>query len=413
MNKNVRLLGVASAVRLLGAAMVYPFLSLYLKNVAGLGYAEIGALLVLVAVLPLAVTPFGGLITDRAGRRRVFIAGLTGEAASVFLIAVSMRFELVAGILFGGAMAGVAGSIAQPAIQAYVADLTDVKDRTMAYTWVRIGFNVGFTLGVAAGGVLIGFIGYPETALVTTGILVGGVVFILIMLDPSPYDAARSRGASLAEAPRPASRPGSFRASLRILAADRTFLVLYFASVFSGLIYGNWGTTFVLYSNTILFVPTGILGLALALNGVIVIFGQMPTTKLMTGRKHTYSAVLAVVLMGASFVALGGISLVAGGALVAVFTFVVLLTIGENLGAIPSMTLASNVAPATEIGNYNGVFGMFNGIGGSISPLLGGLVLAYVASPLAEWLILAIPCVPAILLFQWVGRRIPLAANTV
>ena len=260
---------------------------------------------------------------------------------------------------------------------------------------------------------LIGFIGYPETALVTTGILVGGVVFILIMLDPSPYDAARSRGASLAEAPRPASRPGSFRASLRILAADRTFLVLCFASVFSGLIYGNWGTTFVLYSNTILFVPTGILGLALALNGVIVIFGQMPTTKLMTGRKHTYSAVLAVVLMGASFVALGGISLVAGGALVAVFTFVVLLTIGENLGAIPSMTLASNVAPATEIGNYNGVFGMFNGIGGSISPLLGGLVLAYVASPLAEWLILAIPCVPAILLFQWVGRRIPLAANTV
>ncbi len=413
LNKNVRLLGVAAAVRLLGAAMVYPFLSLYFKNVVGLGYAEIGALLVLVAVLPLAVSPFGGLITDRAGRRRVFLAGLTGEAASVFLMAVSMRFELVAGVLLGGTMAGVAGSLAQPAIQAYVADMTDVKERTMGYTWVRIGFNVGFTVGVAVGGVLIGFVGFPDTALVTTAILVGGIIFMLVMLDPSPYDLARSKGSFLAEAAHPAARPGSFRESLRILAADRTFLILCFASLASGLIYGNWGTTFILFTNTVLLVPTGILGIALALNGVIVVFAQMPMTKMMTGRKHTYSAVLAVVLMGASFLALGGISLVTGAALVAVFTFVVLLTLGENMGAIPSMTLASNVAPATEIGNYNGVFGMFNGIGSSISPLLGGIVLATVANPLGVWALLAIPCIPAILLFQWAGRRIPIAANTV
>ncbi|MDG6919962.1 MAG: MFS transporter [Nitrososphaerota archaeon] len=413
MDKNVRLLGVASAVRLLGAAMVYPFLSLYFKNVVGLGYAEIGALLVLVAVLPLAVTPFGGLITDRAGRRRVFIMGLSGEAASVLLMALSMRIEMVPGVLLGGTMAGVSGSVAQPAIQAYVADMTDLKDRTVAYTWVRIGFNVGFTVGVSAGGVLIGFVGYPQTALVTAAILASGVVFMLLMLDPSPYDVARSRGGPSPGAARPAARPGSLRESLRVLAADRTFLILCLASLFSGMVYGHWGTTFVLFTNTILLVPTGILGIALALNGVIVIFAQMPMTKMMRGRKHTYAAVLAVVLMGASFLALGGISLEAGGALVAVFTFVVLITLGENMGAIPSMTLASNVAPATEIGNYNGVFGMFNGIGGSLSPLIGGFVLATVANPLAVWAILAVPCVPAVILYRWAGGRIPAAANTV
>jgi MFS family permease len=410
LNKNVRLLGFASGVRLLGVAMVYPFLSLYFKNVAGLGYAVIGALMLLVSVLPLAVSPFGGLVTDRMGRKNVFLAGLGGEAASVLLVALSMQSDFVAGVLVGGALSGVAGSIAQPAIQAYVADLTDVSERTMAYTWVRIGFNAGFTVGVLLGGVLIGFLGFPDTALTTAAILASMVLFMLLALDPSPYDAALARGAVPLE---PAVGPGSMSESVRLLAKDRTFLVLCVASLFSSMVYGHWSTTFILFANTVLGVPYAVLATALALNGLIVILGQFPTTRLMAGRKHTYSAILAVAMMGVAFVALGGISLFPGLALVAVFTFVVFLTLGENLSAIPSMTLPSNVAPTTEVGNYNGVFGLFLGIGGSLSPLLGGVALASFSNPLVLWLLLAVPCVPSVLLFRWTGRRIPRGANTV
>ena len=317
------------------------------------------------------------------------------------------------GVLVGGALAGVAGSLAQPAIQAYVADMTDIPGRTMAYTWVRIGFNGGFTAGVAMGGVLIGFIGFPETAFVTTAILASGVIFIFLMLDPSPYDVARSRGALHPENAAPAAGPGSFRESLVILARDKVFLVLCVGELFASLAYGNWSTTFPLFTNTVLLVPYAVLGVALALNGVIVVIGQAPMTSMMTGQKHTYSAILAVVLMGVSFLVLGGVSLVAGLAVVAVFAFVVLLTLGENLGAIPSMTLASNVAPSTEIGSYNGVFGLFQGIGSSMSPLMGGIVLGAFGNHLLVWAILAIPCIPAIVLFQWVGTRIPAAKNTI
>ena len=411
MNKNVRLLGFGAGVRLFGAAMVYPFLSLYLKNVAGVGYAEIGVLILVVSAVPLAASPFGGLIADRVGRRRVFLLSLGGEAASVLLIAISMVRGSVAGVLLGGGLAGVAESTAGPAVSAYVADMTEVAQRSMAYTWVRIGFNAGFTVGVALGGVLIGFLGFANTGLLAVGILAFSTIFLFVTLDPSPYDLARSHGAEVtARAP---ARPGSFIQSFRALANDKTFLVLCVASLFSGLVYGNWGTTFPLFTNTVLLIPYAILGVALALNGVIVVFGQTPITKLMAGRKHTFSAILAVVMMGASFLALGGISLFSGAAIVAVFAFVALLTIGENLGAIPSMTLASNVAPATEIGSYNGVFNLFNGIGNSFSPLAGGIVLSSIANPLTVWVILAIPCIPAILLYGWVGHRIPAAANTI
>ena len=413
MDRNVRLLGLGAGVRLFGAAMVYPYLSLYLKNVAGVGYAEIGALILLVSIVPLGVTPFGGLIADRAGRRKVFLLALAGEAGSVFLIAVSMTQNSIAGVLLGGALAGVAGSAAQPAISAYVADLSVLSERTMAYTWVRIGFNGGFTLGVALGGSLIGFLGFPNTGFLAAGILIVSTVFLFATLDPSPYDLKMAKGDAPLTTGGAQSGPGSLRESVRILARDRTFLVLCVAGLLSGVVYGNWSTTFPLFSNTILDVPYAILGVALALNGAIVFFGQTPMTRLMKGRTHTLSALLATVLMALSFVVLGGVSLVAGGAVVAVFAFVVILTIGENLGAIPSMTLPSNMAPPSEIGSYNGAFGLFSGIGGSFAPFFGGLVLASVLNPLAIWLILAIPCFPAVILFAWLGGRIAKAANTV
>ncbi len=413
MNRNVRLLGLGAGVRLFGASMVYPYLSLYFKNVTGIGYAEIGALILLVSVFPLTVSPFGGMIADRVGRRRVFLLSLGGEAASVFLIAASMAGSSIVGVLAGGALAGVCGSIAGPAISAYVADLApQLSERTMAYTWVRIGFNAGFTVGVALGGSLIGFLGFPNTGILAAGILAAATLFLLATLEPSPYDVVMAHGDTAAVAAA-TSKPGSIRDSFKVLGKDRKFLVLCLGGLFTSLVYGHWSTTFPLFSNTVLLVPYGMLGIALALNGAIVVFGQNPMTRLMRGRMHTFSAVVAILLMGLAFIALGGISLVGGAAVAAVFTFVVILTLGENFGAIPSMTLPSNVAPATELGSYNGVFNLVGGIGSSLSPLIGGLVLAGVSNSLLVWVILALPCIPAVLIFNWLGGRIPAAANTV
>lgn len=393
--------------------MVYPYLALYLKNVAGLGYAEIGVLVLVVTVFPLAVSPFGGLIADRVGRRRVLLLSLAGEAASVLLIALSMSNGSVAGVLLGGALSGVASSMAGPAISAYVADVTQLTERTMGFTWVRVGFNGGFTVGVALGGALIGVLGFPQTGLLATAVITVGVIFLAATLRASPYDVALGQKAVPVVIDGATKRAGTMRESAKILARDRTFLVLCLASLFSGLVYGNWAVTFPLFSNTVLLVPYSILGIALALNGAMVFFGQAPTTKLLAGRRHTSAAIYSVILYGFSFLALGGISFFPVLGVVAVFTFVVVLTIGENVGAVAWMTLPSNVAPPAEVGAYNGVFLLFNGIGGSVSPALGGFVLAWFANPLLVWGILALPVIPSVLLYEWSGRRIPQASNTV
>jgi MFS family permease len=414
LDRNLRLLGVGAGVRLFGAAMVYPYIALYLKNVLNFGYAEIGIILLLISVVPLGVAPFGGLIADRAGRRKTFLLSLGGEAAAVLLVALSMRSDWFPGVLLGGIGAGVSGSVAGPAISAYVADFAVGSNRTKAYTWIRIGFNAGFTVGVALGGYTIGFLGFPDTGILSSGILTVSTLFLFLLLSPSPYDLARSKvpgtGDESAETP---PGPGSIRDSISILAHDRQFLIFCLASALVSLTYGQWSTTFPLFVNTVLNVPYWILGTALALNGAIVIFGQTATTNAMLGRRHTSSAFLAIALMIVSFVTLGALSLYGAGVLVAVFSFIVILTIGENLGAIPGMTLSSNLASKTEIGAYNGAFQLLSGIGGAFAPTVGGFTLAATTNPLLVWGVLAIPGVPAMLLFLWLGSRIPAEANRI
>jgi MFS family permease len=77
------------------------------------------------------------------------------------------------------------------------------------------------------------------------------------------------------------------------------------------------------------------------------------------------------------------------------------------------MTLPSNLAPSSERGSYNGAFNTLAGIGGIFAPLAGGLALSASGNPLLVWGVLALPTIPAIAIFLWLGRRIPKAANTI
>jgi predicted MFS family arabinose efflux permease len=299
-------------------------------------------------------------------------------------------------------------------VSAYIADFAVGSERSRGFTWLRVGFNAGFTVGVALGSVLIGYLGYAQTGIGSSLVLAASTLFLFALLDPSPYDLARGGQArALGPDQAPIRGPGSVRDSIRVLANDRTFLVLCFASTLSSLVYGQWGVSFPLFVNTILKVPLWTLGAALALNGAIMIFGQTLTTREMIGRRHTTAALAGTTLFAASFLSLGAISLSAGRALIAIFSFVVILTIGENLGAIASTTLPSNMAQETELGSYNGAFNMLSGIGGNISPAFGGFVLAAVVNPLLVWTILAVPALPAVLLFMWLGNRISPNANRI
>jgi hypothetical protein len=158
-------------------------------------------------------------------------------------------------------------------------------------------------------------------------------------------------------------------------------------------------------------VSYSLLGIGLALNGIVVVVGQSPTTESVLGWRHTTIAMLGIVLYGVAFVGLGAAGLWNVVPVVVFFLSVVVLTLGENLEAIPSATLPSNLAPKEEIGSYNGAFGAFGTLGFLLATLAGGVVLATVTNPLLIWVVLSVPAVPAVILLRHAAGRIPAAAN--
>lgn len=410
MDENVRWLGIGGAVRATGLTLIAPYLVLYLRNVLHVGYAEIGVLVALTGVVPLAIFPFAGLVTDRIGRRRVFLASLVAEAVSVLLVAQEMQSRSLLGVLLFVAMVQTVGAIGGPAISAYVADFSEGSDRTLAFTYVRIGWNVGFTLGVLSGGSLIGLLGFPEVGFVSGGVLLLSTAFLALVLKPSPYDLARR-----ADRQRPTGpvdvRP-SVRESVRVLTNDRVFLALCAAVALSELTIGQWGAVFPLYVNSVLGVPYAWIGAGLAVNGVLVVFTQTPITRAGIGHRHTSLFLLGAALYAGGFLLMGGFALLHAAILVGFFVAVVVLTTGENLTSVPFTTLPSNLAPASEIGSYNGAFFAIVGVGQLLAPTLGGVVLALSANPLETWSILVVPTVPALVwLGAYIAPRISPAAN--
>ncbi len=412
MESNVRWLALGAVIRASGMSLVAPFFFLYLRNVLALGYVDIGLLVAVTGVVPLALAPFAGLLTDRVGRRRVILVSLLVEAGALLLVAPAMQARWLLGILVLVTLVQTVGSIAGPAISAYVADFVSGSDRTTGYTWVRIGWNVGFTLGVLFGGVLIGLLGFIPVALLAGSVLVAGTTFLTVALDPSPYDRGRpSRGGPPASATFLA-RPGSIRASARRLARDRPFLALCAAVGLASLTLGQWSVTFPLYVNSVLGVPYAVLGIGLSLNGLLVVFGQSATTRASLGHRHTSLLIVGSALYGGSFLLLGASGLLSAAVVPLFFAVVVVLTFGENLGSIPMTTLPSNLAPPSDIGAYNGTFQAIVGVGQVLAPTLGGLVLATGAAPIVVWAALCAPMAPALLVVGlYVEPRLDRTAN--
>ncbi len=411
MERNLRLLTVAAAVRTFGASLYSPFLALYLTNVLRLPYVAAGAILAGIGLASLPFSFVGGLLADRVGRRRLILLGLVGEGLATAGLSFAFAVRSVDLAIAAGLAAALVTTTAGPAVGAYIADLATGPERTRGYTYYRIGFNVGFAAGPALGGVLISLVGFAGSVAVATGVVATGAAIVAAGLEPSPRDRELQATSQRREGRSPSTLPGrpgrSIGASLRRLAHDRTTLELLLAVSFAALALGQWGVTFPLYIHNVLKVDYALLGIGIALNGLVVVFGQAFTTERVLGQRLTTIAILGVGCYVAAFLAVGAAAFWAAASVVVFFVAVVILTLGENLVTIPQSTLPPNLAPREEIGLYNGAFGTVAGLGGVLAVLLGGYVLGAVANPLLVWSLLVLPAVPSVLLFRHAGRRLP------
>lgn len=144
---------------MMGVSVITPFLPL-LGQKFGATATELGILVSAFSVSRIAGMPLAGKLSDRFGRRRFILAGLTGYALLSFGYLASHTLE---GFTFMRLLHGLAASFVVPLAIATVADMAPQGSEGTQIGNFSVSVGAGWGLGPMIGGFLLDHYGFDAT----------------------------------------------------------------------------------------------------------------------------------------------------------------------------------------------------------------------------------------------------------
>ncbi len=141
-------------IDLLGFGIIIPLLPVY-SQAYGASEVQLGILFASFSAMQFLFAPLWGRLSDRIGRKPVLVGGLFGTAIAYAIFGMADSYT---GLLVARLLAGFFGANISTA-QAYIADVTEEKDRAKGMGLIGAAFGLGFTFGPLIGGVLTESIG--------------------------------------------------------------------------------------------------------------------------------------------------------------------------------------------------------------------------------------------------------------
>jgi MFS family permease len=337
---------------------VLPFLTLYLTqrgfslNDAGLAISAYGTGGLIASVL-------GGHLADAIGRRKTIALSMFSVAAAMALLSQSKSLPAIIAATF---LAALTGELYRPASSALLADLVPPHLRVTAYAAYRMAFNAGFAFGPATAG----FLAARGYFWLFAGDAATSVLFGLIALAALPRGLPSRSG------------PTAWSGDIKALAGDGKFLRVLCGAFCIALVFLQISSTFSLHVTRLGF-PAATYGLILSLNGLLVVFCELPLTSVT--RRFPARAVMAAgyLLIGAGF-ALDAFA----HSVPALVACVVIFTLGEMVSMPVSSAYVADLAPARLRGRYMGVYSLTWSAALIFAPQMG--LRLFGLGPAALWL---------------------------
>jgi len=349
-----------------GGSMIWPFLTIYMRQRLAIPLTSVTLLLTLNSATGLAATAVTGPLVDRFGRKGAMLLSLVTTSLSLVLMGVASTLLLwVVLIIINGAFS----PLYRVGSDSMVADLIEPERRPGAYALLRMGNNLGVAIGPSVGGFIVS-LSYLLAFSIAAGAQFAFALLILFFVAETLSRVAA--GARPAGQPRPESGYGP-------VLRDRTFLTFCGVYTLAGMAYSLMMVLLPVYAKENFGVPENQYGLIMATNATMVVLFQYGITRV-TERYHH----LPVLALGSLFYALGVGSVALGSSFPAFLMSMVVLTIGEMIMIPTSTALTANLAPPDMRGRYMSVYGLTWGIGFGIGPVLGGFLNDNIA-PVAIW----------------------------
>jgi DHA1 family tetracycline resistance protein-like MFS transporter len=338
-------------VNLVGFGIIIPLLPFYAEKF-GASPLVIGLLFGIFSLCQLVAAPALGDLSDRFGRRPVLIFSLLGTVISFVMLAMAQSITM---LFVARIVDGLSGGNISTA-RAYVADVTEPKDRARAYGLIGAAFGLGFIFGPALSGVMshISYTAPIWTAAALTLIATGMAYF---WLPETVHRAAAGTGMPFRNLAAMMQRPGL-----------RRMLVIDFVYWFAFAIFQTTFALFVARRFGFDAPKTGYFFAAFGVLGVIVQGGFIRPIVHRLGDKPTFIAGLvcsAVGLVAATYA--HSVTLLA--------VALVPLAFGMGFGHPTVSSLVSRAGRQDEQGRVQGAAGAMESLGRALGPVWGNAAL--------------------------------------
>lgn len=323
-------------IDLVGFGMIIPILPLWAQEYRP-SPAVLGLLMATFSLMQFIGAPILGRLSDRAGRRPVLLISLLGAATGYGLLAVARSLPMLFASRF---IAGLCGGNISTA-QAVIADITGPENRAKGMGMIGAAFGLGFIVGPAVGGLLVGIHpGLPGAAAMTTSL----VAFLMTL---TLLPETRRPGVS-AEIARRTFSLHRFRDALAHPFLGYC-LAMNFLVVFA---FAGFEATFAQFLNLRFALTPRHVAYVFVLAGFISVLVQGG----LVGRLARRLGDGRLVAAGA---VLGGIALLLvpeAPHLAGLFGVLALFSLGQGVSTPTLSSLTSKLAPPDQIGGVMGVF---------------------------------------------------------
>lgn len=321
-----------------------------------------GVLMAAYAAAQFLFSPAVGGLSDALGRKPVLLVTLAALAVDYVIMALATGFWV---LLVGRVVAGIAGATYITAT-AYLADISDPKDRAANFGLIGASFGVGFILGPALGGLLAGVhVTAPFWA--AAALAAANFVFGLVVLPESLPPTSRRVFQR-----RDLNPFGSILAALRLpgLGLPLAGLFLFeFSNMVYPVLWAYWTRETFGWSSPLI-------GLSLAAYGVGVVITQGGLMRLMIPRLGEWRTLMVAVAAGI----VAAIAYGFGQAAWLVWAFLPVACLSDM--APPNATgIASNLVDDDRQGLLQGVIASQNAIAAIAAPLIVTPLFRIFAAP--------------------------------
>ncbi|CAL9521838.1 MDR family MFS transporter [Streptomyces sp. enrichment culture] len=353
-------LWTSTLVNRLGA-FVATFMALYLTLDRGYSATYAGLVAALHGLGGVISSLGAGVMTDRLGRRPTLLVAQASTAVSVAALGFVHDPVSIAAVAF---LVGMASNASRPAVQAMMADIVRPEDRIRAFSLNYWAINLGFAVSSMAAGFIAEYsylAGFLIEAVMTMACAV--VVFVkLPESKPVRSSAEEAREESV---------------GLGTVLRDGRFMSVVGLSFLIALIFQQGSIGLPVAMGAAGFTPADY-GMAVAVNGVLIVALQIPVTRFIEHRDPGRLLVISSLLAGYGF----GLTAFAGS--VGVFALTVCVwTLAEIVNAPTQTGLVVRLSPVHGRGRYQGMYTMSWAVAALVAPLMSGVMIDRFG---AEWL---------------------------